>query len=246
MRGEIVHDVVQGFCRGKLMHVPFEDLQERFDGVVRLTFECHFAAFVFEEGENVQRAVADVFELLKALLSDVGKQIGGQAFENLDTGTFIEEEQVRRRVEIQSEQMFHLRKEVGVSDVEEVGRQVGLELVVLQNALDSGFAGPQAKSVRILFERRCGPTQGPSSTICQRLCLTVERGDSYHRLLVECRAAPRTAAVAKPRIAVTSRQPSLHGLRRALQLDGNEVDLLPSGKQGNHRFTTDDLECHWD
>ena len=50
----------------------------------------------------------------------LGLQIRRQPLEDLDTRTLVKEEQVRRWVAVQLDEMFHLGKEVRVGNVKEV------------------------------------------------------------------------------------------------------------------------------
>jgi len=123
--------------------------------------------------------VTDVLELLEPFAHPLGLQIRRQPLEDLDAGTLVKEKQVRRWVAVQSDEAFHLGKEVGVGDVKEVAGLVWLQPVAVQNTLYRGLAGrcPDHGSVRA--QTACGPSQRPSSGLGQRLGLAVKRHNTH-------------------------------------------------------------------
>lgn len=100
--------------------MAFKNIEKGFGGVIGMALERDLSIGVVKKGKDIQGAVADIFEFFEALFHGVGLQIGYKAHQDLNTGTLVEKEQLRRRVTIELEKVLHLGKEVGVSDVKEV------------------------------------------------------------------------------------------------------------------------------
>lgn len=145
--------------------------------VVGLTLNVHLAIDVMKEGEHIQGAMTDILEFLEPLAHRIGLQIRCQPLEDLDTRTLVKEDQVRWGSVIKADEVLHLGKEVGISDVQEIAGSVRLQSVALQYTMQRGFARRRTDCGRVHLQAARGPSQCPSSATGQGLGLTVKRHD---------------------------------------------------------------------
>ena len=107
------------------------------------------------------------------------RQVGCEAFESLDAGTFVIAVKVFGRVKIAVDNMPHLREEIRIGDLQVVLATVGLEDMLGENAL---YGGPTDGSVDILgvfFEIAVSIAQGPSKDSRQGRAFLAINSDSH-------------------------------------------------------------------
>jgi hypothetical protein len=157
MRREVIHHVVQRLVPRASLDMAPEHRQECLGLVVRAALHEHVAVAMVKKGQYVQGAMADVLELLKALLHRLGLQVRGQALEDLDARTLVEEEQVGGRIVVEREEALHLGEEIRVGDLEKVARLMRFQPIALQNPMQRRLSRRRADRARIGAQSALGP-----------------------------------------------------------------------------------------
>lgn len=139
---------------------------------------------------------------------------------------------------IEVDEVFHLWKEIGVCDVKEVARQVWLQVIALQDAMQSGLAGRHPYGVRLCQQMTRRPSQGPSSTARQWMGLAVNRNQPQLGFFRIDGRSSQTREVAEVACCLTASKPALHGPYRALHKDTDGFDRKADGGQRNHCIAT--------
>ena len=178
MGGEVVHHIVEWFGFRESLHLGPEHRQEGIGFVVSPALDIYLAIGVVEEGEYIQGSVTDILELFKPFAHPIGLQIRCQPLEDLDALALVKEDQVRGRVAVEAEEVFHLGKEVRIADVKEVAGLVRLQPVGLQDTVQGGLTGCRTDLSTARLQTTLGPSQCPSSAARQRLGLAVKRHDA--------------------------------------------------------------------
>ncbi len=200
-----------------------EDRQECVGLVVGAALHEHFAVAMVEKRQYVQGSMADVLELLEALLHRLGLQVRGQAIEDLDPRTLVEEEQVGGRIAVERKEALHLGEEVRIGDLEKIARLVRLQPIALQNPMQRGLSRCRADLARIGAQPALGPAQRPPSAARQRAGLAIERHDAQlHLLRIQARAS-RTGSVAHPLRVFGTPKPAAHGRERTSERPDNAL-----------------------
>jgi len=163
MGREIVHHVVKWLGLRELIGMAPEYRQEGIGFVVSPALEVHLTIDVMKESEHIQSSVTDILELLEPFAHPIGLQIRRQSLENLDTRALVKEDQVRGRVAVEADEVFHLGKEVRIGDVKEVAGLVRLQPVGLQDTMQRGLAGCRTDRGIVRLQTTLGPSQCPSS-----------------------------------------------------------------------------------
>ena len=202
---------MQGLGLWGALDVAPKDLEERVAGVICMALDIHLAVGVVQKREQVQGAVTNVFEFLQSFSGRIGLHVGHEPRQHLDAGALIEEEQVGRWIHVQGDQVLHLGEEVRVGDVKKIPRQVRLELVALENALNGGLARRSGDDIGPRQKLLCSETQRPFSAVRCGGSLAVEGDDAEPGLLEVDSGSSGPAAILEAAVGA-ARHPAPHGL----------------------------------
>lgn len=114
-----------------LFDMLFKKRSESLTFVVEGASRKYLSRFVLEECKNVQGAVSVVFKLLQPSHFLISGHAGSNSLQDLNARTFVEEEEMFRRVRVQLKQVLHLGEEIWVGDMQEVFDPMGFEMVLL-------------------------------------------------------------------------------------------------------------------
>ncbi len=201
--------------------------QEGIGFVVSPALDIYLTIGVVEEGEYIQGSVTDILELFKPFAHPIGLQIRRQPLEDLDVRALVKEDQVRRRVAVEADEVFHLGKEVGVGDVQEVAGLVRLQPVAFQNTMQRGLTGCRTDLSTVRFQTTLCPSQRPSSAARQWLGLAVKRHDAQLDLLRVDSWAPRTGMIMEFFCPLGPPNPTTHATDRTVYKVGDGVERDP-------------------
>ena len=159
MRREVIHDIMNGRIRWERFDVGGEDAREGVPVVIGGALPVNFAGCRIQERQQVGRAIASIIEVLTDRLIGPCRQVRCQTLECLDTGAFVEAEQVVRRVEIKIDDVFHFGEEIRIGYLEVVLPTVGAQGVLQKDSLDGRTADLSAEDFRMCIEIAVGITQ---------------------------------------------------------------------------------------
>lgn len=96
VRCKVVQDIMELFMGMAPGHVASEYRQESDGSVITVAFGENGPVSMAQERENIHGPVTYVLELLQPLAHFGRPQVGAEPFQDLDPGTFVEEEQIGR------------------------------------------------------------------------------------------------------------------------------------------------------
>jgi hypothetical protein len=132
--------------------------------------------------------------------------------------------------------MFHLRKKLGVGNVQKIPRLVRLELVSPQYPVQCGFAWSSADSLGMLCKVKRGPSKRPSTSSRQRSDLTVKRHKLHMDLFgVHPRAAATMTIIKIVRLSSAANPATGHD-NGALHKTGDSLDSNTCRSQNENRL----------
>ena len=97
-----------------------ENLQKGNSLVVSMALSEYRPICMIQEGEDIRRAIPDIFEFLQTVHHFIVYKIRRNSFQNLDTRTLIEEEKVFGGIHIQSRKMLHFWEKIGISNMKKI------------------------------------------------------------------------------------------------------------------------------
>jgi len=234
MGRQVVHDVVDDGIRGQGLHVGGEHPAERVPVMVGGALTVDLAGRRIQEGHQVGDAVATVVEVLEPVLVRRDRQIRRHALEGLDAGAFVEAEEIRRRVEIEVDDVLHLGEEVRVGDLEIVPAAMGSQGMLLEDAMDGGMADRAAEQRGVLREVALGVPQGPGVDPRQRRgVLTIDRDRPQACGFLQATWPTRARQVEEGVAGLAASYPPADGAGMGLRGHGDHALREPFQAQGH-------------